>query len=302
MKKIYILTSLFFLSILHSANISHKLKKPTDLFIGTPFNLFIDIFVEEADSVFAMQKDTLDIFQVLDLQQSVALKENGVSHHEIIYTLAGFDIGKFDFPILEFLIKKPDNSTEIISTKSFVIYINSTAPDSISLLTDISEPQKLSFSFWEISLPIIILILIIVGIFYLRKFLKKPIKPKEEITTDTRPAWEKAMELYEILRKKQLLEKGDFLNFFFEISQILRFFLEHHYSFNALEMTTYEIKEVFEIEDKEEQREIIQILKYADLVKFSKFVPHPDESRKYFSQLGKYLKKQEKLYFNKKKM
>ena len=65
--------------------------------------------------------------------------------------------------------------------------------------------------------------------------------------------------------------------FYFELSQIIREFLEHEYFIRVLEMTTEEIREVlpqFEGE-KEWEESLMNLLERADKVKFAKDEPDP---------------------------
>ena len=45
-----------------SQQIEHRLEKPPKLYVGTPFHVLVDITTNKADSIFAPEIDTLDIF------------------------------------------------------------------------------------------------------------------------------------------------------------------------------------------------------------------------------------------------
>ena len=84
------------------------------------------------------------------------------------------------------------------------------------------------------------------------------------------------------LKKLEKLDAGDVTSenvktFYFELSQIIREFLEHEYFIRVLEMTTEEIREVlpqFEGE-KEWEESLMNLLERADKVKFAKDEPDP---------------------------
>ncbi len=84
------------------------------------------------------------------------------------------------------------------------------------------------------------------------------------------------------LKKLEKLDAGDVTSenvktFYFELSQIIREFLEHEYFIRVLEMTTEEIREVlpqFEGE-KEWEESLMNLLERADKVKFAKDEPNP---------------------------
>ncbi|MCD4797216.1 MAG: hypothetical protein K8R49_08625, partial [Candidatus Cloacimonetes bacterium] len=54
---------LLFLPVLCFAqSLEYNIRKPSKLYIGTPFHILVDITANDADSIFSPQIDTLDIF------------------------------------------------------------------------------------------------------------------------------------------------------------------------------------------------------------------------------------------------
>jgi hypothetical protein len=73
------------------------------------------------------------------------------------------------------------------------------------------------------------------------------------------------------------LSSANVRTFYFELSQIIREFLEHEYFIRVLEMTTEEIREVLpHFKGKIEwEKNLMNLLERADKVKFAKDVPDP---------------------------
>ncbi len=73
------------------------------------------------------------------------------------------------------------------------------------------------------------------------------------------------------------LSSANVRTFYFELSQIIREFLEHEYFIRVLEMTTEEIREVLpHFKGKIEwEKNLMYLLERADKVKFAKDVPDP---------------------------
>lgn len=288
-KKIVVLAALMFPLLVSSAELEYKLEKPQKLFIGTPFTLHVDISSAISDSIFSTQNDTLDIF----------ILKNIVSTEEIIddtkttfldFTYQPFDTGEFTFPELEFAVKTAD-ILQILKTNEFILKIESVIADSTKSIKDIATPLVVHLNFLDYFIPLLIIILIIIAIKYLIKLLKKTKKDfSEPEIIDDRPAYIIALELLNNLKKEDLLIKGDFLNFYFRISLILRLFIELHYKINSVEMTTSEIRANLILGDHSEKSNILKFLMQADMIKFAKAIPTDSDSKAVLDWLDNYLR------------
>jgi hypothetical protein len=289
-KKIYLfLIIILFPLLAFSAELDYELEKPQKLFVGTPFKLHVDISSAISDTIFSTQNDTLDIFILKDI----------VSTEEIInytkttlldLTYQPFDTGKFTFPELEFAVKTAD-SLIILKTREFILNIESVIADSTESIKDIAAPLSVNLKFFDYFIPILLIIIIVFAIKYLIKFIKNS---KKEVVTpevvDDRPAYIIALELLNNLKKDDLIVKGDYLNFYFRISLILRLFIELHYEINSVEMTTSEIRANLILEDHSEKSKILKFLANADMIKFAKAIPAISDSEKTLFWLEDYLK------------
>lgn len=294
MKKNLILLLFFLPGLILSQTLDWDIEKPRQLYIGTPFKINVNITTNPADSIFSPQVDTLDIFILADTLQSEQIIENQ-KKSKVTYIFQPFDTGKYTFPELEFTIKDEEGKLTRLKTEKFELEIASVITDTTETIKDIAAIESVNLTFWDIVIPLAVLAILIGIILLIKKHLKKNKKPDilpENI--DTRPAYEIALEMLKNLKKKRLLEKRDYLNFHYELSFILRFFLEKHFGFNALEMTTYEIKQNLQLDDFKEKSEIIRFLNFADRIKFAKFIPDPKDSREAYDWLKQYLKKYKK--------
>jgi len=158
-------------------------------------------------------------------------------------------------------------------------------------LRDISGPLRLNLGVWDYLLLIALLILFSLIVMLIWKRLSgrvKKVKPEEE--ADPRPPYVRALELLESLKQERLLEKGRYLDYYFRISYILRYFLELNYQFNAVEMTSREIVQQIEDLPTDEKKEINRFLAETDMVKFAKHVPYVNRALEHTAWLEKYLK------------
>ena len=290
MKKIYLFLIIILIPfVAFSAELEYKLEKPQKLFVGTPFKIHVDISSAISDSIFSTQNDTLDIFILKNIESSEEINDE-IKTTLLDITYQPFDTGEFTFPELEFAVKTAD-SLEILKTREFILNIESVITDSTESIKDIAAPLSVHLKFLDYFIPLLIIILIIFTIKYLVKLLKRANKylPEPEIIDD-RPAYIIALELLNILKKDDLLAKGDFLNFYFRISLILRLFIELHYEVNSVEMTTSEIRTKLKLEDHLEKSEILKFLGHADMIKFAKAIPTDSDSETSLDWLEKYLR------------
>ncbi len=269
--RLILLMSLITISMLGAQSISQQQEIPVEVYIGTPIRLHVDITSTVGDSIYAPMIDTVGVFHILDRQ--IAEDRDGQQQLTgIDLTIAASEPGEHTFPPLEFSLKTVAGNLEKLRTEPFEIGVRSMLADSSNVVRDIAEPLMIYPGFWDIFLPIFALALLITGLIFLIRYLKR--RPQKEALPiklkDTRPAFVIALELLETLRVKKLPDHGQFLEYYFEITMILRFFIERYYGIKAMEMTTREIREALVLKDHSEKSEILHFLDGADRIKYAK--------------------------------
>ena len=287
--KIAVLAVLLIPILAYSAELDYELERPQKLFVGTPFKLHVNISSSVSDSIFSTQNDTLDIFILKNIESTEKIN-NEIKTTLLDLTYQPFDTGEFTFPELEFAVKTTD-SLEILKTNEFILNIESVITDSTESIKDIAVPLAVNLKFLDYFIPLLIIILIIFIIKYLIKFIRNSKKdlPEQDVLDD-RPAYIIALELLDNLIKEDLLIKGDFLNFYFRISLILRLFIELQYKINSVEMTTSEIRTNLILDDHTSKSEILKFLEQADMIKFAKAIPKNSDSETALAWLDNYLR------------
>jgi len=289
MKKVILILLIIIPLLGFSQTIDQKLVKPQKLFVGTPFHVIVDITTAQADSIFAAPIDTRDVFILRDMKSEDLLEED-LRISKLDLTFQPFDTGEFTFPELEFAIVS-ENDTTFLKTNEFILSIESVLSDSSDVVMDIADPLKVNLGFWDYFFPILAIIIIVLAIILIYKALKnRELNIEKPIYVDSRPPYQIVLELLSKLNKENLPAKGEFLNFHFHLSYLLRFFIELQYKITAVEMTTSEIRSDLQLDDFEEKSQIIDFLSFADKIKFAKFQPTVDESIKAESWLEEYLK------------
>ncbi|MCX4330945.1 MAG: hypothetical protein OSJ24_01970 [Muribaculaceae bacterium] len=100
------------------------------------------------------------------------------------------------------------------------------------------------------------------------------------------PPYEKAIAELNNLRVRQLCEKGREKEYYTELTEILRQYLEGRFGINAMEMTTPQIKRAVyaTVSEKSASTMMNDVLEMADYVKFARMRPLPEDNTRAFSQ------------------
>jgi hypothetical protein len=296
--KLLVLMTLFLLLAISlrcdEVNFNYKIDAPENLRVGTPFVLTIELTTLLEDEIHYPVKDTLNTFIILDVRKTAQQD----THHEELkkttlnYKLAGFDTGEQDLTPIKIEVFRPSNQEiEEFRTSTHFFTIGSVLSDTSMVIKDISPPVRLRLTFWDIALPVLLLILLIAAIILVwKKIVKKSDLPISTVAIDTRSPHLRALELLDQLKSKKLLEKGYYLEFHYSLSFILRYFLEHEYHFHAMEMTTSEIRNMLLLFPDTERDEILEFLRYTDMVKFAKYNPGVERPLKQLKWLEQYLR------------
>lgn len=275
--------------LLCSQNIDQNLERSGKIFVGTPFKLHITLETSVGDSIFSPRYDSLDVFFLKGDPIQTETYENDKIITNVTLTFQAFDTGEYHFPELEFLVKKGDDK-KILNTREFLVIVESVVPDSAQVIQDIADPVDLKLSFWDYSLIVLIVIFIFLLIYIIRWLIRK--SHKEDIIPekkDTRPAYEKALELLKSIDFEALINSGNYVEYYYKLSIVLRYFLEINYRFNALEMTTSEIRLKLKTKDHNEKNAVLSLLSEADRAKFAKYIPESNSARSQLTWLKEYL-------------
>lgn len=262
--------------------------EPHTILIGDQVNLNLNFsFPSGTQVVWPSIKDTiLGNIQVIsrtkvDTSWS-ADKKNLQLRQELRLTC--FDSGFYTIPPIRFYYRNlPDTTIRFEQTEIQILTVHTLAIDTTLAIKPIKGPVKIPFSILEY-LPWIIaglLFLAIAGflIYYLIKTKKgEPIFLLRPSVKYQPHEWA-LMEL-EKLRKKKLWQAGKMKEYYTELTDILRKYIEDRFRLMAMESTTGEILEDLEEKigiQKEFRTTLGKILSMADLVKFAKYMPLPED-------------------------
>ncbi len=130
----------------------------------------------------------------------------------------------------------------------------------------------------------LVLIAVAAGIYFFlryKKFPQVPVKPQ----VPELPAWEKAYQQLEALRRENLLDKGLFKEFFTRVADIARHYMENRFNIRAPHMTTEEFLYYLGITghlNETQKTALKEFLNSCDMVKFAKYAPTIKEALENF--------------------
>lgn len=193
------------------------------------------------------------------------------------FTITSFDTGYYQIPPFYTEYETPQGRKAFYSdyVPLWVNRVDIAPPDSSEVIFDIVGPEKVGYGAGEI-LPWVFLVLIaIVTGWLVYKYFPRKAKKEEEKgpPMPDEPIHIIVLRELDKLEKKGLWQAGKIKEFYSELTDILRYYLEMRYAIPAPEMTSWEIIKSLgksKIEDDQVLR-LKNILKNADLSKFARY-------------------------------
>jgi hypothetical protein len=221
----------------------------------------------------------------VELRMPVAIdtvRDNGSLRISLKVPVQAFDSGFYHLPEFIYVAGKDTVRSNSVALK--VIPVNASKDDKIDEYASLADPENPSildyipdfiYDYWWSLILVIILIAAI--IYLLRRYREQghilPKKPEPS-------PYEVATKNLALLKEKKLWEQGMEKEYYTELTEILRVYLQGRFGINAMEMTSRQILAALsknpEIKDK--RHYVRPILDMADFVKFAKVNPLPDDN------------------------
>ena len=292
-RRVYILFSLLFSSAIilpgnEAAAQKSQAKATSDtarILIGDHVNIFLELNQPKSSSfLFPVFRDTIiEKVEVLSVSpiDTLELDDRLKLRQHIVVT--SFDTGFYVIPPFLFL----DNlNGDSLTSNALPLEVLTMEIDTAKGIADIKLPYDVALGFWEIA-PYIFtgLLLLAIGLFLWFYYRKKRMSP-EPLPVRVKPVepahiW--ALRELDQLSREKLWQKGKVKLYHSKLTDIIRTYLEYRFDIKAMEYTTSETIEA--CSDLQEIREenlsnLQSFLELADLVKFAKWNPLPDENEK----------------------
>jgi hypothetical protein len=223
-------------------------------------------------------------FEIKDYKIYDAVQENNRILQKYEYVISVFDTGTFVIPPFPVAYFPTDSMGDyrLMEASAITIYVESVIHDEERQLRDVKPPIDIPYNYLLLISVLVAILLLGVAVFLGYRLYKKRkekgylLKPPEPPI----PAHEVALEALEDLLSKNLLADGLQKQFYSEISEIIRRYLEGRYYVPAFEETSSEI--MHEMHKQELSEAVLKILReildLSDLVKFAKYKPSTGEN------------------------
>jgi len=255
--------------------------------IGDWINLTVEVeHTGNVTLVWPQLTDSLKSLEVIRQSEPTVVQTGMRIFERKQWTLASYDSGLFIIPALSIPYTQTNDTTKrFVHTSPLFISVRSVPIDTTQDIKDIKPPLSVPLSLAEI-LPYLLALVGIGAIAWLAYVYLKKRKRGESILPPPppRPAHEVALEALRILEAERLWQRGKVKEYHSRLTDILRTYIERRHGIMAMEMTTDETLKALTAALPQDGTPVLstleEILLRADLVKFARFQPLPEENER----------------------
>lgn len=232
--------------------------------------------------VFPNLPDSLNHIEIVD---HTPLDTSGSNEQQKLFkqiiTLTSFDSGRWEMPPMKFeVFSVTDGSYDSVFTEPFFIDVNTVPVDTTKAFKPIKALRTVGWNildYWPYLLACLALSAAIVLYFVFWHKKRKPAVAPPPAKPAKAP-YQLAMEQLELLEKEKPWN-SDVKLYYTQLTDILRQYFEQQFHIAALEQTSEELMQnIKPVTVLNQQRDKLQsILTVADLAKFAKLQPSPQE-------------------------
>ena len=276
-KKLYLYIALLFGFLGFAQQISSSIDS-TQIKIGSQFNLTIKAKVNAKDKVVFPDGKFFGALEILESYPIDTLKND--NQYELIkkYGLTQFDSGRYVIPKLLVKINQKEFRTDSLSILVNDVKVDTTKQQMYDIKDIIATEEKPMSEWWKLLILLVLIVASGFASYFIIKRLQKDKEQKEEFFASP---IEKAIAYLQNLDKKQLVQRGDVKEYYSEMTDITRTYIEESVHIPAMESTSSELIESLKkaIKDKkmfvnrEDLEKFSRVLENSDLVKFAKSQP-----------------------------
>lgn len=283
-KKVLLLISIIcFSGLLNAQEIKVKATIDTNnVLIGDQIKLKLEFLSnKKVNLAWPSIPDSVGSIEFISKSKIDTISENNRFQLTQQMVLTSFDSGYFSLPAFAFTVQK-DGNESLFQTDSLILKFRTVAVDTSKAFKDIKPPLEEPVTFDEYLIYILIglgVLILAGGGYFLWKKYKRRGEPVPAYDPKI-PPHVIALEALKQLDIEKLWQKGQTKLYYTRLTEIVRLYIERYYKIPALEEVSEEI--ISELSDynihPQALNKIKIVLEIADLVKFAKHNPIPDEN------------------------
>lgn len=249
-------------------NIELELEKPKDIRVDFP-----DVGETLSEYVEVIRKSAIDTAELENDYQKLLQR----------LVITSFDSGAHRIPPFRFKLHY-DGRIDSIESNDLIIKVYTMPIDTTRGPTDIKMPYAAPVTLKEVLPWLFAIILVAASVFFIVYYIQRkkqnlplfslPSKPKE-------PPHIVALRELDRIKNEKIWQKGKIKEFYSQITDVVRTYIEGRFGIQAMEQTSDEIFDSFAARSglisAKAVENLRQMLPLADLVKFAKYQPLPDD-------------------------
>jgi len=196
------------------------------------------------------------------------------------YIVTSFDSALYYLPPMEVKVGDETYKSNPLALKVYSFPVDTLHPDQFYGPKDILKPEFV-WSDWYLVIACMIFFipLLLLMIYLIKRFRDdKPIIRKIKVEPKL-PAHQVALQEIDRIKSEKSWQKGKEKEYYTQLTEAIRNYIEDRFGFNAMEMTSAEIiDKLMEVKDRQALSELTSLFQTADLVKFAKHIPLMNEN------------------------
>lgn len=256
------------------------------ILIGEQTKIHLTVTTDKGTEVLIpLPKDTLmrgvEILAVSLPDSSFIENDKLVIKQDLLIT--SFDSALYLLPPFVAITRTDTTYSNQVALKVSTVPVDTSKPEEFYDIKQVWKPPFVLADYYPLIYGVLftLLLICIIGYIVQRIKQKKSLIPfrKEEPKL---PPHEQAIKELDEIRENKLWQQGRNKEYYTQVTEVLRKYIEERFGVSAMEMTSAEILEALRTDNeaKPVYDNLKQILELADFVKFAKLHPLPDENER----------------------
>lgn len=259
--------------------------------IGEPIRLTLQAVYDTSLQVeWPLFDQAVQSFPIIETYDRENLTEGPQHIERGSYAITAFDTGFIVLePIAFGFYKEGEPTTDTFLTEPLLVQVDFVEVDTTQPYKPIKGPIDAPMTWQEwlpyVAIPLMLVVLGLIIWYLYKKQKEKPQPLPKPIEVPKEPAHVMALRELEALERAELWQNGDYKEYHDRVSDIVRAYIERRFHIEALESTTEELMVTFNKVPvpRLQVEQLREVLTIADLAKFAKVEPLPEENAKSLS-------------------